>query len=235
MPRNSTVFFAVLLLPLSIIAGCSRNDGPINNFHPYGIKHAALHLEYFGDTRGTEDLFFDNFGDQETHIKHSETVTDKEFHPKYTVSVRNIANIIAVDSVKMETVRLIDKTFDSLYHLSPGDVPTPEEQFASFFGGRGYIKCGDTLIRVQGLALNAHIWQQGKAPQEARLLGLPIDDKRCGRGGGPDPGSFLAGISQRGFVPWRFSFFYLAISGCGEYRADEAPSPQEGSAAIVAG
>jgi hypothetical protein len=164
MPRNSALIFAFWLLSLSMIAGCSHEKGPMNNFHPYGINHAALHLEYFGETRGTDDLFFDNFGKREAHIMHSEVITDKGFRPTFTYSARNFATVTAVDSIKLTAVRLIDKTYDSLFHLSPGDVPTPEQQFASFFGSQGFVRRGDTVIRAQGVTLDAHVWQQSEQP-----------------------------------------------------------------------
>ena len=165
MLLRTNVFIVFFLLVLSAIAGCSGGDkGPVNNFHPYGIRHAAMHLEYFGLTRGTDDLFFDNFGEREAHIAHSEIITDKDFHPTITYSVRNLANVTVVDSVKMDAVRLIDKTYDSLYHLSPGDMPTYEEQFKGFFGNRGYVMRGDTTIRTPGVTLHAHVWQQGEMP-----------------------------------------------------------------------
>src|ERR1017187_2588428 len=129
MLRSTPAYLAFLILSLSMIAGCSRNNGPINSFHPYGINRAALHLEYFGETRGTDDLFFDHFGQRETHITHSEVITDKDFHPTFTYSSRSFATVTVVDSLKREDVRLIDRTYDSLFHLSPGDMPTPEEQF----------------------------------------------------------------------------------------------------------
>jgi hypothetical protein len=160
MLRNPLYYIGICLVPLLLI-GCSRNKA---KFHPYGIQHAIVHLQYFGEIRGTDDIIFDNYGDREAHITHSELITDKEFRPtiKYVVAAKG--SIITVDSVKFESQLMKDNISDSLFHLSPGDAPTPQEQFASFFGKQGFVMRGDTLIRAQGASLNAHVWQHALTP-----------------------------------------------------------------------
>jgi hypothetical protein len=157
--------FAYLTIVLTI-AGCSRQlpPGERNNFHSFGVAHAALHLENFGVTRGTEDMFEDSSGLREVHIVHSEFMTEKAFHPTITYTVRNVSNITIVDSVKVVELRMIDETSDSLFHLPYGDVPTPEGQFASHFEQHGYVLRGDTTIIASGMNLKSHIWQLGVQP-----------------------------------------------------------------------
>lgn len=148
------------------VAGCSRQlpPGQHNNFHAYGVQHASLHLEYFGDTRGTEDFFEDSAGLREAHGVHSEFVTDEKFQPTSTYTVRIGSNITIVDSVRVVEVRLTDKTADSLFHLPADNVPTPEEQFKNFIGKRGFILRGDTSIQASGMSLKAHVYQSGEQP-----------------------------------------------------------------------
>jgi hypothetical protein len=145
------------------IAGCSRQlpPGERNNFHPFGVEHASLHFEYFGFTRGSEDLYEDGSGLREVHDIHSEAITEKGFHPTSTYTVRDVSHTTTVDSVKMVEVRLIDKTMDSLFHLPNGDIPTPDGQFGSTATQRGYALRGDTIIVASGVSIKAHIWQLG--------------------------------------------------------------------------
>jgi hypothetical protein len=143
------------------IAGCSRElpPGERNNFHPFGVQHASLHLEYFGETRGTEDLYEDSSGLREAHYVHSEIITEKAFQPTITCTIRDLTQITVVDSVKLQEVRLIDKPFDSLFHLPYGDVPTPDGQFASFIKRGGYSLHGDTDILAGSMDIKAHVWR----------------------------------------------------------------------------
>ncbi len=159
----SRLFISYIAVVLSI-AGCSRQlpPGERNNYYPFGVEHAALHLEYFGDTRGTEDIYEDSCGIREAHLVHSELITSDAFHPTIVYTVRDISSVNIIDSVKHQEMHLIDKTADSLFHLPPGNVPTSEEQFASFTGQHGYILRGDTNIVVSGLSLKSHIWQAGE-------------------------------------------------------------------------
>ena len=143
-------------------AGCSRHlpPGEHNNFHPYGVEHAALHFEYFGDIRGTEDLFVDSFGAREAHIIHSELITDDGFRPTITYSIRTGSDLTIVDSVQHAEIKLIDRMMDSVYHLLPSQVPTPQGEFANVFTPKGFHLTGDTTI----LGLNAHIWAHHGTP-----------------------------------------------------------------------
>ncbi len=148
------------------IAGCSRQlpPGERNNYRPFGVEHATLHFEYFGNTRGTEDLYEDSSGLREAHLIHSELITEKGFHPIFNYTVRNVGQVTIIDSVKMLEIRMIDKMNDSLFHLPYGDVPTSDSQFSSFFGHVGYTLRGDTNIVANNITLKAHVWQLGDRP-----------------------------------------------------------------------
>jgi hypothetical protein len=156
--------------------GCSRKLPPDehNNFHPYDVRHAILHYEYFGDIRGTEDLYEDNFGTREAHITHSELITEQGFRPTITYSVRIGSNLTVVDSVKQMEVKMIDRTVDSVSHLLPSDVPSPEVEFQKVFGTRGFQQTGDTTI----LGLRAHVWTHlGTSDYMLEWRGLLIGSK----------------------------------------------------------
>ena len=162
------------------IAGCSRElpPGSRNNFHPYGVEHATLHLEYFGDVRGTEDFFIDSFGTREAHGVHNEVITPDGFHPTITCTVRTGSDVIVIDSVKQVEAHMLDPVLDSLYRLS-GSVPSSEEQFKNYYRSLNYHIIGDTTV----LGLLAHIWQLAEAPSYVfEWRGLIIGNKN-GMGG----------------------------------------------------
>ncbi len=159
---HRNLFLVVLFCGLT--AGCSRQlpPGERNNFHPFGVRHAWLHLEYLGDTRGWEDIYEDSSGFLEAHLVHSEIAVKDQFHSTITYTVRRGSSVTVVDSVQQKEIRLLDRISDSLYHLPNGDVPTPDDQFGSYFGQQGYIVRGDTTIVAGNMSLKSHIWQVGQ-------------------------------------------------------------------------
>src|SRR5579872_982822 len=155
------------IIPLLLLcglasAGCSHHlpPGEHNNFHPYAVRHAILHFEYFGDIRGTEDFFIDSFGAREAHLIHSELVTDKGFLPTITYSIRKGSNLVVIDSVQHVEIKLVDRMIDSAYHLLPSQVPTPQAEFANVFTPKAFYLAGDTTV----LGLKAHIWEHHGTP-----------------------------------------------------------------------
>lgn len=152
----------VLLFCFLTSAGCSHHlpPGEHNNFHPYAVRHAILHFEYFGDIRGTEDLIVDSFGAREVHIVHFEIASEKGFIPRINYIVRTGADLDVVDSVRRVEVKLIDRPLDSLEHLLPGNIPTVEEAFRNNFVPPGYSAAGDTTV----LGLKAHVWTNPHIP-----------------------------------------------------------------------
>ncbi|MFI5202343.1 MAG: hypothetical protein ACHQNE_08145 [Candidatus Kapaibacterium sp.] len=157
-------------------AGCSRHlpAGEHNNFHPYAVRHAALHFEYFGDVRGTEDFFIDSFGEREAHIVHCELITQKGFRQTITYSIRQGWDLVIVDSVQRVEVKLIDRMMDSVYHLLPSQVPTSQAEFANVFTPKGFRLAGDTTVH----GLNAHIWvNQGTQGFMLEWRGLVVGSK----------------------------------------------------------
>lgn len=166
----------LLLFILAIaISGCSRElpPGEHNNFHPYGIEHATLHFEYFGDIRGTEDVFVDSFGDHEAQDTHSELITSEGFRPTYNYTIRDYGHITVVDSGMHAELKLIDHPIDSLYRLS-SSVPRYDSAFRSLYDRRGYVRTGDTTI----LGLPAHIWTRtGTSSFVLEWRGLLVGNK----------------------------------------------------------
>lgn len=152
---------ALLFVLVGAISGCSRElpRGEHNNFHPYGIEHATLHFEYFGDIRGTEDVFVDSFGDHEAQDTHSELITPEGFRPTYNYTIRDFGNLTVVDSAMHAELKLIDRPIDSLFRLT-SSAPRYDSAFLGLYERRGYAHTGDTTV----LGLPAHIWTRTGTP-----------------------------------------------------------------------
>lgn len=150
-----------ILLSIAV-GGCSRQlpAGEHNNFHPYGIEHVALHFEYFGAIRGSEDIYIDSFGTREVHVVNSALITPQGFEPTITYTMRDRGKIVVVDSIRRLEAKMIDRTMDSIYHLVPTDVPAPQAVLRDIYGPQAYTLAGDTTV----LGLPAHIWRHSGIP-----------------------------------------------------------------------
>ena len=142
----------ILFLATVSLGSCNKSSSPgaANGFRPYSIQHAILHFEYFGSTRGTEDMYIDSFGRWEAHYTHSERITQDAFKPTITLAIKHGSMLTVVDSGRNQSVRFKDQPVDSLYRLS--DFPSPEEEFANSFLKSGFQAAGDTVrlgIRMQ--------------------------------------------------------------------------------------
>jgi hypothetical protein len=151
----------VVLAALAFIS-CHKSLPPeeTNSFHPYSIRHAIIHQECFGDTRGTEDMFIDSFGRVEGHDIHSEHITENGIQPLINYSIKHEANMIIVDSIRQQAVQIKDPMIDSVFHLPESEVPPPEEEFQNYFGGRGFRKVGTAVMA--GITVNT--WQHADRP-----------------------------------------------------------------------
>ncbi|MDP4200513.1 MAG: hypothetical protein Q8922_14990 [Bacteroidota bacterium] len=150
--------YAALVLLGLVGLGCHRSGAPgSDGFHPYGIRHAHLHFEYFGNARGNEDLWFDSLGVIEARWTHSDFGTDKGFQTSNTYTVKHRAQVTIVDSMRTIELHILDARLDSMYHLQGGDVPDPEQVFREYFSKVGYHLIGDTIV----CGLHAKKWQQG--------------------------------------------------------------------------
>ena len=151
-------YYFLLVALFVVLAGCSRQlpSSEHNNFHRYGIERGEFHYEFLGNTRGTEDIYFDHYGEREANVTHSELIAEKGFRPTLTDMVRTLGKVTIVDSVQQVEVHTEDPMFDSLFRLPLGDVPSAEEQFQRSFSTIGYVPSGDTVI----LGLRAHIMMQ---------------------------------------------------------------------------
>jgi hypothetical protein len=155
--KNRSLVAALIFGAALLASGCKKSA---EKFHPYGVRHAIMHFEYLGSSRGYEDLFIDSFGVLEAHYVHADMVSQKEVKTIKIMTVKHGSSNTVVDSMMMAESTDKDSRLDSLYHLSPGDAPTPEGEFESFFKEGRFHKIADTTV----LGLHAHLWQQAEDP-----------------------------------------------------------------------
>jgi hypothetical protein len=151
---TSRVGMLVPIIVSLLLSSCGKSGSPNPNFHLYGAAHAWLHLEHYGQVRGTQDVFIDSFGRIEARNEHSETLTPEAFRPTITYSVRRGPEVAVIDSTKKELVLLHDRAIDSMMLLS--SPPLPEEHVRTLFADMGLQLVGDTIIQ----GLHSHIWQR---------------------------------------------------------------------------
>ena len=157
MDRAGRKALFILLAAVAFVA-CGKSGK--QKFRPYGVQRAHLHFEFFGSSRGYEDLFIDSFGALETHFVHQDLVSKNEVKTIKLMIVKRGADLTIVDSQLLAESKTKDTRLDSLYQLSPGDAPSSEEEFASYFKEGRFHKIGDTTV----LGLKANVWEQAEDP-----------------------------------------------------------------------
>jgi hypothetical protein len=149
--KVSSFIIALCFAALGAV-GCKSNG----KFHPYSVQHAKMHFEFFGSSRGYEDMFIDSFGVLETHFMHQEIVGQQDVKTVHVMIVKRGPVVTVVDSGLLAESTEKDPRLDSLFKLS--SAPGPEAAFADFFKEAHFHKIADTTV----LGLNAHIWQAGE-------------------------------------------------------------------------
>ncbi len=178
----ATCLLAACLLVVASLTSCNKTLPPTarNSYHPYSVQHATLHFEYFGDTRGTEDLFVDSFGLVEAHDMNFEHISPTHgLEPTQSYSVRRGADVAIVDSFTGRRLSVRDSVLDSVMHLS--SPPSPEQAFEDHFSVLGYHRTGTT----QKIGVTVNTWQLGQDPIFLyEWHGVIVGRETHGRGGG---------------------------------------------------
>jgi hypothetical protein len=156
--NDRKVILLVVLLAALVASGCKKSGH--EKFLPYGVQHARMHFEFLGSSRGYEDLFVDSFGVYEAHFVHQDMVSSKDVKTVKLLVIKRGSELAVTDSMQMAQSLTKDTRLDSLYKLSSGDAPGPEEEFASFFKEGRFHKIADTTV----LGLKANLWQQAEDP-----------------------------------------------------------------------
>ena len=155
--------FALVALALlaTVLSSCHQQlpPGTMNEYRPYGIRHAIVHMEYFGNARGTEDLYIDSFGRMEAHAIHTERATERGFSQTVTYTVKRGSSVVIIDSILMREVHMVDSMADSLFRLT-GTVPPSEEVVVNTLLSLGFGTIG-TATRC-GIPIT--IWKKSDAP-----------------------------------------------------------------------
>src|SRR5579883_1346357 len=148
------IAFAVLTLAC---VGCGNDrNSPPNNFHRYYYKNIHLTYNLVGDARGTEDLYIADYGKYEARYSKYEALTEKGVKPVDNAGITRFTDSYEVDYLNKTVLHTRVTSLDSLYHLSEGSIPSPDEYVAASMHDNAFRNDGTDTVRGVG----ATVWYQ---------------------------------------------------------------------------
>jgi hypothetical protein len=130
---------ALALLSLLVLASsCAKKDDDASTtseegstaaigdtvYKRYGLKQAHIHYESSGWRRGTEDLYFTDWGRREARYTDAELLLDKGVQPEKTITVTIGSEMKRADLRAQGGVSRRDPFVDSLIKLREVDPPS---------------------------------------------------------------------------------------------------------------
>ena len=123
--------------------GCKKSgepfSGPPNDMKRYPYERFHLTYEYSGDVRGIEELFVSGYGKYEARHSKIEVFSAQGLHASDNGSITRVSDMYTVDFLLRNAVHAHLRPFDSLYHLDPDEIPSPQVYFESEMK-RNYFK-----------------------------------------------------------------------------------------------
>jgi hypothetical protein len=126
---------SILVLGLLATASCGKpgeepantNNSPVSGdtaYKRYGLKQAHIHYESSGFRRGTEDLYFTDWGRREARYTDAEVLLEKGIQPEKTVTITIGSDVKRADFRVQGGVSRKDVFVDSLMRLKEVDPPS---------------------------------------------------------------------------------------------------------------
>lgn len=149
-----------------VLAGCKGAPAPgePSHFHRYGVEHGHIQFRYYGDSRGSEDVVFDRWGEREAQFSKYEHLQVEGIQPVLTLKLTRGADIFMCDIKKRDCNHWKDPQLDSLRKLSASDVPTSDQATAAYLAD-GFTKSGTENIA----GVQADVWKLKLAPSAIYL------------------------------------------------------------------
>jgi hypothetical protein len=121
----------VSLALCALILGCNQPkteegpsyEGPKQPYQRYSVRQAHIHYVYSGDMRGTEDLYFTDYGKREARHSSYDVLTPQEVKPLRKIQIADGARVYIVDVMAGKAMAKDDKFIDSLLNLKEADPP----------------------------------------------------------------------------------------------------------------
>jgi hypothetical protein len=131
------------------------------SYKRYSVLQGHIHYESKGFRRGTEDLYWTNWGRLEARHSNAELLTPKEVQPQKMVTINNGAYVTVADLARRGGYQFREPFLDSLMRLE--NAPPPEVTSVEVLQRMKYVKQGQDTI----LGLIADVW--GEASTGTRL------------------------------------------------------------------
>lgn len=161
-------------------------EGPKEPYKRYVVNQAHVHYEYSGDMRGSEDLYFTDYGRREARHSSYDVLTPQEVKPLRKIVISDGPNVTIVDVMAGKGVVQKDKFMDSLFSLKEADPPVVIAEHYLRKGGFENIGAGSvlgypttrwrqkatgtTLDMWGGIILRREVFQQGSHVIEAKSI-----------------------------------------------------------------
>jgi hypothetical protein len=138
--KKGVGFVFCCFIALAIYSGCKKGPEPgqVNSFKRYSIKNVHLTLKHSGDSRGTEEIYIADYGKFEARVSNIEMFRGQGMMPRQSIDLTRGAELYNVNMLNHQVRHQHNQMLDSMYHLSEGDIPSPNEFYqtqmkASFF------------------------------------------------------------------------------------------------------
>jgi hypothetical protein len=142
--KKFLIGICALMLPL---AGCSKKDpSKPNNLKRYNQKSIHGVYKYSGNNRGQEEFFIADYGKYEAHIMNIEMFQQMIFLPRHETNVTRLWELYNLNPASKQIRHQRSPLFDSLYHLSDDDLPTPDQQFEQVMKDNYFKKQGTEVV-----------------------------------------------------------------------------------------
>jgi len=159
---------SLALLSIALLAAGCKKEQPVTpgEFHRYPIEHIHVHYIYSGLGRGTEDLYFDQYGRRETKYVNWEHIEEKALRPMIRLTISVGPDIYTCLLDRGEGTHWKDPQLDSLFHLSAANIPSPEKITQTILSEKGKLVGQDTVLglkadiwKITGTPLELYIWK----------------------------------------------------------------------------
>jgi len=146
-----------------LLGGCEKKESgpnPHSSFHRYGIEKAHIHYEYSGNRRGSEDLYFTNYGAREAIVARYEQLGERAIRSVDELNIFRYGHMYNILPLTGTGIHVVDPALDSLYSIEGPAVPSTDTFFSNKMKGMSFRPVGtDTLA-----GRTATIWELIQSP-----------------------------------------------------------------------
>jgi len=141
--------FIVILAGALCTSGCKKSGdytGPLNSFKRYPYQKLHLSYTYDGDLRGTDELYFSDYGKYEARYSKYEVLVPGEVRGSDNASLLRITDRYDINFQDNTVIHDRDNSLDSLYHLDEKDIPASLKYWETDMKNHFLVNKGTDII-----------------------------------------------------------------------------------------